>query len=277
MKKIIPILIFISHFSLPAFSQNGTLFKYNFKPNHTYIQNIDQKESSEILYSGDSAFKAKMKLHKLKDFETSENTQRIVASINTDNLTNDSSFKMTLEFTETAANNNPIVSSGTKLFAHCKSNKFFPIIDSISILGKTDDNDEKVIELAKSAILNIDFPEKKLDVGQVFFKSYPVPYSSKDNETVMVSVGTGYKLLSIEKGIAKFEIKQVYKINLGKSKIPASISGEGKGTMLYDIKEDFYTAYELHTKLVYKVKKENYTIQTTTSNTLTHYITIGKK
>jgi hypothetical protein len=277
MKIFIPVLIFISHFSLPAFSQNGTVFYYNFKPNHTYLQTIDQKENSETLYSGDSAFTAKMKLYKLKDFENSENTQHIEASINTDSLINDSSFKMAIEFTKTSANNNPIVSNGTKIFAHCKTTTFFPIIDSISILAKSNDNDATLIELAKSVILNIDFPEKKLAVGEVFFKSYPVPFSSTSNEPVMVSVGTGYKLLSIDKGIAKFEIKQVYKINLGKPKIPSTISGEGKGTMLFDIKENFFTAYELHTKLVYKVKKENYTIQTTTSNSLTHYITIGKK
>jgi len=277
MKLSLTITFSILLFSYTVFSQNGYLFKYNFNPNKTYTQTIDQKENSEITYMGDSTFNAKLKQNKLKSYESSENIQHIEAFINTDSLLNDSIFKIIIQFTKTLNNNSSIISNGTKIFAHCNINKFFPIIDSFSLLSKTKDNDQTLLEIAKSAIINIDFPKKSLNIGEFFLRTYPIPVSWNNNEQVIISVGTGYKLLSVDKGIATFEIKQIYKINLGKSKIPATITGEGKGILLFDIQENFYTKYELNTKLIYKVKKDNYTVQTSTTNNLTHQVSISKK
>ena len=277
MKRIFAVGCLLILVNLHAFSQNGFEFKYNFKPNKIYTQTIDLKENTEILYLGDSAFNAKLKQHKLQKQQTSEDVQHFETIISTDSLVHDSIFKLTLEFIKTLENNNPILSSGTKLFAHCNTVKFQPFVDSVSVLAKSKNNDQAIIEISKSAILNIDFPKTPLSIGKSFFKTYPVPIALSEDVQFIVNVGTGYKLLSIDNGIALFEIKQIYKINLGQSKIPATITGEGKGNLLFDMNENYYTKYELNTKLIYKVKKEKYTVQNTTSTTLKHQIVISKK
>ncbi len=275
MKRIILCIILLSQ--LPVFSQNGSVFNYRFKPNRTYIQTVELREISETKYSGDSLFRLKVKENKLKEFESTENLQHIETVIKTDGLVNDTNYKITFEFTKPLYNNTPIVPLGTKLFAHCSTRKFMPTIDSVSNLEITKDKSKPLIDLARSIILNIEFPEKRMTKGEVFFKTYPITFPGKDNELIIVLVGTGYKLLKIEKGIATFEIKQIYKINPGITKIKPSISGEGNGILLYDINENFYTKYDLNTKFVFSVKKENYTIQTTTTSNLSHTVKIVTK
>ena len=276
MKKKLALLLF----TLPLFavSQNSALFKYNFEPNHSYIQNIDQKENNEIAYLGDSLFTQRLRENKLKSYESSESLQHIETLIKTDSIINDSIFRMVLEFTKTEdKNKKPIVSKGSRLSAHCNTHRFFPLIDSVSVLGKTKDNSQTIIELSKAAILKFDFPENELTIGEVFYRKYPALFPGKDNEQIVVTVVTGYKLLKIENGIGKFDIRQVYKINLGRSKVRPTITAEGKGTMYFDIKEHFYTKYELNTKLVYSVKREKYTVQTTTNSTVNQKVIINEK
>lgn len=270
MKRIFTIIIFISQISLEASSQNGAAFKYRFKPKRIYIQLIDQKEKSETTYKVDSSFKEKLKENKLKEFDSSENVQHIETRISTDHLLNDSIFKMTIEFTKTLNNNKPILSNNLKLFTHCNTNLFLPKIDSISNPLFANNNSDLILELTKKALLQIDFPEKKLAIGEAFYKTYPLTFPGKDNELIVVYVGTGYKLLKIENGIAMFEIKQFYKINLGASKVRPIITTEGSGKLFYDIKENFYREYYLNTKFVYKVKKENYTVETTSTSNISN-------
>jgi hypothetical protein len=73
-------------------------------------------------------------------------------------------------------------------------------------------------------------------------------------------IKTSYKLLKIENGIAKFDIKLTYSFNTSISDKKFKGTGSGKGTMSYDVANQFYTFYQITSDMQMAMKIEDITM-----------------
>lgn len=276
-RKIFLSCLFIIQFQFFAIAQEGYLFKFKLKPQHEYLLTVNQNTHTEIVYQGDAEFMKKLKAKGIKTPEKNDNSQFVQSKMTTTDVYNDTAFKIEIDFLRTADNDGKeMIPSGSKIFGHCELNKL-PIIDSVMMSGVASRSNNNLMSVFQTAILQVDFPEVKIKIGDVFANQFPITIPQKEHEPAKVNVVTKYRLLKVSESTATFEIMQFYRMDIGKQKIPGTITGEGKGVFVYDMKSDFYKSYELNSTLVYVVKKDNSFVETISKSKLTHESKIIKK
>ncbi|MFI5222315.1 MAG: hypothetical protein ACHQK8_08320, partial [Bacteroidia bacterium] len=134
-----------------------------------------------------------------------------------------------------------------------------------------------IFEFYETTFPNIDYPVNKLKPGESFYNTVPMKIPVENSDPVRFIVITGYRLTHVENGLAFFEVKQVYKINLKKGKINPEVSGEGKGDLVFDLQNNYFKKFELRTSLRYLVKQKNYKVTATTTSMIVQRATILKK
>ena len=236
-----------------CYAQTDILFKVELKPEKKYEQTIEQNSEMRIDYSGSAEV-----IQKLKEKGIQVNTTTVKSSksqvVNaTGKSRKDGHFPIRIEFVKTySSDGKPAVADGTVIYGKALPGQM-PTLDSISQADATDEYKRQMLSAMQYLFSQISYPEKKLKIGESFIRETPLsmPISGV---TISFNIITTYKLISIKNGQAYINITQEYTMNGLTTTIPIKAKGKGKGTLVYDIANQFYSHYnidgglELHMK-----------------------------
>ena len=98
-----------------------------------------------------------------------------------------------------------------------------------------------------------------LACGESFSIETPLSIPIAD-VTIKMTIKTSYKLLSITKGIADFDVSSVYIMKTTITKHPIKATGSGKGKLLYDVSNNYNLKYQTDTKMEMNIKLDNFNL-----------------
>lgn len=277
MKKIVSALLLLTLVSASSFAKNELVLKVKYKPETTYSQTIEQNTQTEMSYSGTEDFLNKLKDQGMVNPTINTLQSKIEALLKTEKLVNDTLFPLTIEFVKsTSLDGKKAIPDGTIIYGH-STIKSMPTLDSIVSKDMDESIKKSVLPMMQSMFSQIPFPEDKLvKVGEGFSMetplTLPMPGMSLD-----MNITTYYKLLSIDKGIGNFDISQTYTVKSALSGFDVTATGNGKGTLAYDIKKEFYSNYKVDLDIVMSMKKDLFTINIKTKTGVAQTIEISKR
>lgn len=234
-----------------AKAQKGVPFKLKFLPNHTYTVTGTTNMTSTVSAEGQDNVKAKKASERRVE---SKGKFAMSYEIKTGAPTADGSFPYTLKVTDFNAKNivngvedkttgkNPIIggrSAGTctrdgKLHMQTLT---FPAADS-----KTS---KALINMVNKFGDEIQFPNKPMKIGESFTQDKPFNFADAGKD-VGVKTVVVYTLRSIKGNFAYFDTKETMTMTAGaqkaSEKAAVTSNGSGKGTMVYDIANNFAIA-----------------------------------
>lgn len=259
MKQIIILFFILTRFAVITYSQDSLSFKSKYLPEKKYNQTIEQISNTELSYFGPDEFLEKLKNKGIQNPTITNKTSFTECVIKTGSLTDKSIFPLTMEFVKiTGSDGKQAMPDGTILYGNISGDNM-PVFDSISMAGIDDEIKNSVLQFMQSLNSQLNFPEKKLNVGDEFIRESPLSVPISD-VTVEMAITTKYKLKSILDDIALFDILQIYTMESAITKYIITANGNGTGQLFYDIKNNFYLRYLLDTNFEMNAKLDNFSI-----------------
>lgn len=256
MKKIILILLVLTRFASYSQSSESIKFKISYNPETSYRQSMKQTTHVEMQYSGSEDYLKILKEKSINNPIIVDNDNNSELVIQTGKSTDNSNFPLTIEFVNSTSKNGiKVIPNGTLIYGHCSKDTLFTL-DSIVSDGLEENFKTMFLQLIQKTMSQFIIPEKNVKVGESFFIENPlsIPIGGMKIE---MNIITNYTLLKINNGIAEFDIFQVFKVISTMSDITNNSKGSGKGKLMYDIKENFSTKYQIETEMEMNMKLDN--------------------
>jgi LEA14-like dessication related protein len=255
MKNFSLLLLFISiQFSL-AQSQNELLFKIQYNPETKYEQTLDQSNHVELKYAGEPEFMQTLKDKGVQNPTIVDSHSVIESVMKTGKLSNNTNFPLTIEFLKTTNSDNKIqIPDGTIIYGKGTLNNL-PTLDSISSKGLSDELKKTIMQTMQSFFTQLNIPERKVKVGDVFDLDTPfsIPIAGMQMD---MTITTTYKLLSIKNNVGDFDVSQVCTMNTSATQFPMSATGTGKGKLQYDTVNNFNLNFQIDMEMTANMKIE---------------------
>jgi hypothetical protein len=263
MKKYLFVSFLILSVSF-AKAQDGVMFKIKFLPSRTYqiATNISGAVTTDLSANKDLVAKLSSK----------GITQPLVANVQFDNkstaitgaLSADNSFPVTM--VKGAMPNINISINGKQIPIPAPKTaemKFYGHVNpdgklNLDSLGGKKLNDSTAAPFKKmmnSMIGAVNFPDHPIKVGESFTQTIPfnLPMASKG---MAMSIKVTYKLTSISGDSAYFDIAHVIDMQLDLKGVNLSLTGNGSGKMVYDIKNNYPSSSNSDIKVFITVKSD---------------------
>ena len=259
------LLLFITSASLVFGQEKRYFFKHEFQPNSKYLIKLKIDMDGGYKFVGNKEVLDKIGMDGVKmtinsDIESTFSTQKKQGN----------NVPFILEYTkyfykaeingETV--NRKIPLQGVKLIGDIVNGKKMEVKN---VEGNIDENTKKILieSIKQFSAIDTDFPKEGLKIGDSF--DVVVPYKQRthmgDIEMIM---NIKYKLLKVEKEEAYFDMlidfvmgdKNVKNMDL-------SASGDGKGFLLFDMKNNYFTSQNIDMTINLKLKTELFTLENT--------------
>ncbi len=271
MKKITALLTLIALLSFV--SDDGVLFKVQYKPETKYSEILEQSSHMTIKYHGDDAFIERLEDKGIKNPTVTDKSSKTLAEFKTGKLTDGVHFPLSMEFiSTTSSDGKKVIPDGTIIYGKSTIDSM-PVLDSISSPGMEDDMKQVLLKTMGNLFTQITFPAKKLNVGDTFTHQLPVSIPI-GGLTVKMNISTIYKLTKIDNGIAYFDITQVYNFTL--DEFTTEGGGTGSGQVKYDIANKFYCYYQETSDMNMKMKMQGFSMDLNSKSSYTQTITFSK-
>jgi hypothetical protein len=260
MKKIILLLFILIQFSFSSQSQDSLTFKVQYKPETKYSQTFKQTSETYIKYSGSEDFLQQLAGKGVQNPAIINNQSTTESVFNTGKLTDGVNFPLTMEIVKTTSSDGKkVIPDGTLIYGHSSTGNM-PTLDSIVSNGLNEGFKKTLLQTMQNFLGQISFREQKIKVGESFSRESPlsIPIAG---DTIDMAVTTTYKLLSIINGVGNFDVSQEYTLRSIITKYTLKATGNGKGSLVYDVSNNYYLSYQLDTDLT--VKTNSGFVQTT--------------
>lgn len=259
MRKLILLLLTLTHFFCYSQKNNELIFKVQYKPETKYSQTIEQTSHSEMKYSGSEEFLQKLKDNGVQNPTITDKTSKIESIFKTEKLTPSKTFPLTMEFVKTTSSDGKKeIPDGTLIYGHGSIGNM-PTLDSIVSSELDDEFKKTLLQAMQSTFSQLSFPEKKVKIGESFSRESPlsIPIAGV---TIEMAITTTYKLLSITNGIADFDVSQIYTMKSTITKYTIKATGNGNGKLLYDVSNKYYLKYQINTVMGMNIELDNFAI-----------------
>ncbi|MFT3701722.1 MAG: hypothetical protein QM802_05105 [Agriterribacter sp.] len=259
MTKTLGFTILFIFFTYFSYSQDELIFKVTYKPSTKYSQTIKQTSSTEVTYSGSEEFLNKLKEKGVQNPTLTKTASTTESEFNTGSLTDGIHFPVTMKFIKTTSSDgNTPIPDGTVMYGQGAVGSM-PILDSIASTSLNEEYKKTLLQTINNMFSQISLPEKKLKTGEEFTKETPlsIPIAGMNIE---MSISTTYKLLNIINGVGNFSITQAYTMTTTITKYPIKATGNGNGSLQYDIVNNNYIQYQIDTEMGIAVKLENFNL-----------------
>jgi len=256
-----------------AQGQRSILFKVKYLPDRTYESTVSMTSNIEMNIENLS----KEEIDKMKDkgltmpiiatTSTLSDLSIITGKVNGNNLFpiifkyNNVTNKVTLSGKEVPTEQSPLV-------GHAMYGKITQAgdmhLDSISgALRDTSLRAESLNDF-NNMTSELKLPEKTVKVGDTLFLEIPYNMPIGGNDTKFI-VKASYRLVSIKKGMANFDIDQTVQFNMNNTDTTSAFMGEGSGNgkMVYSIKENFVKSIDRDILFDYQMKYKGKKIKAT--------------
>ena len=259
------LLLFITSVSLVFGQEKRYFFKYEFQPNSKYLIKYKTDMDGEYKFVGSKEVIDKIGMDGVKmtinsDIESAISTQKKQGN----------NVPFILEYTkyfykaeingETV--NRKIPLQGVKLIGDIVNGKKMEVKN---VEGNIDEDTKKILteSIKQFSAIDTDFPKEGLKIGDSFDVVVPYKQSTQMGDIEM-KMNVKYTLLKVEKEEAYFDMlidfvmgdKNVKNMDL-------SASGDGKGFLLFDMKNNYFTSQNIDMTINLKLKTELLTLENT--------------
>ena len=259
------LLLFIASASLVFGQEKRYFFKYEYHPNSKYLIKYKTDMDGGYKFVGSKEVIDKIGMDGVKmtinsDIESAISTQKKQGN----------NVPFILEYTkyfykaeingETV--NRKIPLQGVKLIGDIVNGKKMEVKN---VEGNIDEDTKKILveSIKQFSAIDTDFPKEGLKIGDSFDVVVPYKQSTQMGDIEM-KMNIKYTLLKVEKEEAYFDIlidfvmgdKNVKNMDL-------SASGDGKGFLLFDMKNNYFTSQNIDMTINLKLKTELLTLENT--------------
>lgn len=246
MKKICLLaLLCVSFCQLKA--QNSVVFKVKYLPNHNYhlVAGIGIKANVNI--NGDQQTIDKISKMGIKSPVAADIAVNIDGNTVSGTAAADNSFPLNIDYNVANIKLNfngkdvPVPMGNkhnAKIYAHVGSDGQIKI-DSADGKKVNDTTERKMQQMLNMMQSSVKFPAKPMKPGESFTQHMPINIPVKDKGNVKADASATYKLISISGDLANFTFTSTLTMNFKGEKVAMDISGNGDGTMVYSIKNNF--------------------------------------
>lgn len=275
MKRILVIILILQVIHYTSQSQDSIAFKVLFKPKSTYTETFKQKSHTETIYKGDQTFFDTLKSRGIANPTISDLESEMLSITKTGKVI-DRKFPFVLEIAKaTSSDGENLIPAGTVFFGKVAVGIYPPTLDSVSSNGQTKEFKNRLMQTMEN-VFSLPFPDKKLKVGDEFSRKIPFNIPVED-VIVPMTITTKYKLNKISNDSALFDITQVYTILTDSSEHITKATGEGKGNIIYDIKNNFYLLYYINSSLDIQYSVDNFSFAIKSNSNFIQTIKITTK
>ena len=262
------LLLFITSASLVFGQEKRYFFKYEYHPNSKYLIKLKTDMDGGYKFVGSKEVIDKIGMDGVKmtinsDIESAISTQKKQGN----------NVPFILEYTkyfykaeingETV--NRKIPLQGVKLIGDIVNGKKMEVKN---VEGNIDENTKKILieSIKQFSAIDTDFPKEGLKIGDSFDVVVPYKQSTQMGDIEMI-MNIKYKLIKVEKEEAYFDMlidfvmgdKNVKNMDL-------SASGDGKGFLLFDMKNNYFTSQNIDMTINLKLKTELLTLENTSKS-----------
>lgn len=237
LKNIIVPVLFMGVATFAQTKKEVTL-KPVYKPETTYRQTALQKHSNTIRYKGDPDV-----LQVLKEQGVQNPTEQVtnidfITETKTGKSLDGTQIPLTLTVVKLPeAFSKKGFTQGVKAYGIADADGHARL-DSVTAPEVDKKLKANLLDILETAMKPAKFPDKPFKLGQTqqitTTASIPLP-----GHTVEMDVVSAYTLTEIKKGIALFDIVITYKLKQPDPNFRIIAEGNGKGTMSYDVKNNF--------------------------------------
>ncbi|MFV8226111.1 hypothetical protein [Christiangramia aquimixticola] len=281
MKKISFLILLISNF---AFSQEGFRFENDFKPNSEYLFKMNTQGITEVDFVGDSILLANFKNRGVELPIISKNESEVTVKTTTGKMDSQNRISAVIEYGDViniALVNGEVIEqkrpiSGTIAYGkYLENNKFQ--VDSLINPSKTQESLEMIKNMISELQQQIEFPDRKLHVGETFKNIIPFSIPIKGMNPVQISISTDYTLKEVKNEIAKFDLILSVELKGENEQLDLMVKGEGKGISEFNINDKITSNFSSDMTMNMTIKVNDQLTSKTKSTTVTNYKTEIRK
>ena len=259
------LLLFITSVSLVFGQEKRYFFKYEFQPNSKYLIKLKTDMDGGYKLVGSKEVIDKIGMNEVK----MKMNMNMGSTISTQKK-QDNKIPFVLEYTDYISEaeingekvNRKIPIQGVKLSGDIVNGKKMEVKN---IEGNIDEDTKKILieSIKQFSAIDTDFPKEGLKIGDSFDVVVPYKQSTQMGDIEM-KMNIKYTLLKVEKEEAYFDMlidfvmgdKNVKNMDL-------SASGDGKGFLLFDMKNNYFTSQNIDMTINLKLKTELLTLENT--------------
>ena len=259
------LLLFITSASLVFGQEKRYFFKHEFQPNSKYLIKYKTDMDGEYKFVGSKEVIDKIGMDGVKmtinsDIESTFSTQK----------KQDNKIPFVLEYTDYISEaeingekvNRKIPIQGVKLSGDIINGKKMEVKN---VEGNIDEDTKKILteSIKQFSAIDTDFPKEGLKIGDSFDVVVPYKQSTQMGDIEM-KMNIKYTLLKVEKEEAYFDMLVDFVMGDKNVKnMDLSASGDGKGFLLFDMKNNYFTSQNIDMTINLKLKTELLTLENT--------------
>ena len=259
------LLLFITSASLVFGQEKRYFFKYEYHPNSKYLIKLKTDMDGGYKFVGSKEVIDKIGMNEVK----MKMNMNMGSAISTQKK-QDNKIPFVLEYTDYISEaeingekvNRKIPIQGVKLSGDIVNGKKMEVKN---VEGNIDEDTKKILieSIKQFSAIDTDFPKEGLKIGDSFDVVVPYKQSTQMGDIEMI-MNIKYTLLKVEKEEAYFDMlidfvmgdKNVKNMDL-------SASGDGKGSLLFDMKNNYFTNQNIDMTINLKLKTELLTLENT--------------
>ncbi|MEQ9188767.1 MAG: hypothetical protein RLP15_13615 [Cryomorphaceae bacterium] len=262
MRGRAPVILFcIASFLSPllAAGQSYLHFHHHFQPELHYTFEHTTIASNALSYSGDEAFVSMMESAGTMLNQVSTDSSTLLMQVHTGPMNEASEFALEIHVLKSHSGISEMqIPEGLRIYG-ATTLAGFPRLDSISETGRGAEYEEALLTTMKGIFGQLKFPNRELELGDTFSDTVPleIPIAGLSMELVTKS---NYTLTELHEGEAHFDLVQDYALNSDIPEFSATASGEGLGTLIYDIEHQFITLQNSNIQMEMTIQFEAFSI-----------------
>lgn len=276
MRKTLCILFLLIQFSCSNPKPEGLILKVQFQPEKTYSISTIRGTETVITYSGQDIAMRKLKSMNIKNPTVSNVRTKTDAELETGKSASDKIFNASLTYIKTMSlDGKNQIPEGTIIQGEI-AGEHLPTFNKVMSTTLNFDQKAQLLQTVRSNFDQLDFPEKRLKIGDQFSTERPMSMTMEGSEIETV-ISTTYKLISIKNDLAQFELIQSYQMTPKLMDNSFSGKGNGNGHLTYDIANCLITDYSIKTLLEMNKKLDYFEFDLKTKNEFSQQTKLVKK
>ena len=259
------LLLFITSASLVFGQEKRYFFKYEYHPNSKYLIKLKTDMDGGYKFVGSKEVIDKIGMNEVK----MKMNMNMGSAISTQKK-QDNKIPFVLEYTDYISEaeingekvNRKIPIQGVKLSGDIVNGKKMEVKN---VEGNIDEDTKKILieSIKQFSAIDTDFPKEGLKIGDSFDVVVPYKQSTQMGDIEMI-MNIKYTLLKVEKEEAYFDMLVDFVMGDKNVKnMDLSASGDGKGFLLFDMKNNYFTNQNIDMTINLKLKTELLTLENT--------------
>ena len=259
------LLLFITSASLVFGQEKRYFFKYEYLPNSKYLIKLKTDMDGGYKFVGSKEVIDKIGMNEVK----MKMNMNMGSTISTQKK-QDNKIPFVLEYTDYISEaeingekvNRKIPIQGVELSGDIINGKKMEVKN---VEGNIDEDTKKILteSIKQFSAIDTDFPKEGLKIGDSFDVVVPYKQSTQMGDIEM-KMNIKYTLLKVEKEEAYFDMLVDFVMGDKNVKnMDLSASGNGKGFLLFDMKNNYFTSQNIDMTINLKLKTELLTLENT--------------